>query len=120
MHAALRAVLAIAILAVLASRAIAEPCVKADPDRPCQQIKTPTFSLASVWSGPELDLNSQSWRDESDVADLTAKMAERRFRSPTWSRRSRTSRQRRAGGREAFARFRGGLGGFVAATLANS
>ena len=78
MHAALRAVLAIAILAVLASRAIAQPGVKADPDWPCQQIKTPTFSLASVWSGPELDLNSQSWRDESDIADLTAKMAERR------------------------------------------
>ena len=78
MHAALRAVLAIAILAVLTSRAIAQPGVKADPDWPCQQIKTPTFSLASVWSGPELDLNSQSWRDESDVADLTAKMAERR------------------------------------------
>src|SRR5208282_362979 len=78
MHAAFRAVLAIAILVVLASRAIAQPGVKADPDWPCQQIKTPTFSLASVWSGPELDLNSQSWRDESDIADLTAKMAERR------------------------------------------
>jgi hypothetical protein len=77
MHAALRAVLAIAILVVLASRAIAQPA-KADPDWPCQQIKTPTFSLASVWSGPQLDLNSESWRDESDVADLRAKMAERR------------------------------------------
>jgi|SRR5208282_253510 len=78
MHAAFRAVLAIAILVVLASRAIAQPGVKADPDWPCQQIKTPTFSLASVWSGPELDLNSESWRDESDIADLTAKMAQRR------------------------------------------
>ncbi len=78
MHAALRAVLAIAILVVLASRAIAQPGVKADPDWPCQQIKTPTLSLASVWSGPQLDLNSQSWRDESDIADLAAKMAQRR------------------------------------------
>jgi hypothetical protein len=77
MHTALRAVLAIAILVVLASRAIAQPA-KADPDWPCQQIKTPTFSLASVWAGPQLDLNSQRWRDESDVADLTAKMAQRR------------------------------------------
>jgi hypothetical protein len=76
MHAALRAVLAIAIL-VLAPRAIAQPA-KADPDWPCQQIKTPTFSLASVWAGPQLDLNSESWRDESDVAELKAKMAERR------------------------------------------
>jgi hypothetical protein len=77
MRAALRAVLAIAILLVLAPRAIAQPA-KADPDWPCQQIKTPTFSLASVWAGPQLDLNSQSWRDESDVADLEAKMAQRR------------------------------------------
>ena len=78
MHAALRAVVAIAILVVLASRAITQPGAKADPDWPCQQIKTPTFSLASVWAGPQLDLSSQSWRNESDVADLVAKMTERR------------------------------------------
>ncbi|MFZ0601942.1 MAG: hypothetical protein WAN05_11390, partial [Roseiarcus sp.] len=48
------------------------------PDWPCQQIKAPTFSLASVWAGPQLDLDSQSWRDQSDVADLEAKMAQRR------------------------------------------
>ena len=56
----------------------AQAGVKTDPDWPCQQIKTPTFSLASVWAGPKLDLNSQSWRNESDVADLAAKMAQRR------------------------------------------
>jgi len=78
MHAALRAVLAIAIVAALAPRAIAQSRAKADPDWPCQQIKTPTFSLASVWAGPALDLDSQSWRNESDVADLKAQMAERR------------------------------------------
>ena len=38
----------------------------------------PTFSLAAVWAGPALDLNSQSWRDDSDIADLTAKMTQRR------------------------------------------
>jgi hypothetical protein len=79
MHAALRAVLAIAIMAVFSSRAIAQSGAKADPDWPCHQIKTPTFSLAAVWSGPELDLNSQSWRDESDIADLAAKMTQRRI-----------------------------------------
>ena len=79
MHAALRAVLAIAIMAALASRAIAQSSAKADPDWPCHQIKAPTFSLAAVWSGPELDLNSQSWRDESDIADLAAKMTQRRI-----------------------------------------
>ena len=78
MHPAARAVLAIAILASLAPPAVAQLKGKTDPDWPCQQIKAPTFSLASVWAGPELDLNSQSWRNESDVADLEAQMAQRR------------------------------------------
>jgi hypothetical protein len=79
MHATLRAVFAIAIATALAPWAIAQPAAKADPDWPCQQIKTPTLSLASVWAGPQLDLSSQSWRNESDVADLAAKMAQRRI-----------------------------------------
>jgi hypothetical protein len=79
MHPALRAVLVTAIVAASAPPAIAQLGAKADPDWPCQQIKTPTFSLASVWAGPELDLKSQSWRDESNVADLEAKMAQRRI-----------------------------------------
>ena len=78
MHPAARAVLAIAITASLAPPAVAEFKGKTDPDWPCQQIKTPTFSLASVWAGPQLDLDSQSWRNESDVADLKAQMAQRR------------------------------------------
>ena len=79
MHAARRVVLVIAIMTASAARAIAQPGVKADPDWPCQQIKTPTLSLASVWAGPELDLNSQSWRNESDIADLATKMTQRRI-----------------------------------------
>jgi hypothetical protein len=79
MHVTVRAViLAIAIVAPLAPQALAQSRAKIDPDWPCQQIKTPTFSLASVWAGPPLDLSSQSWRDEGDVADLKAKMAQRR------------------------------------------
>ena len=96
MHAALRAVLAMAILVVLAPRAFAQPGVKADPDWPCQQIKTPTFSLASVWAGPQLDLSSQSWRDESDVADLMAKMAERRVPDRRRGAGDRATSRRRA------------------------
>src|SRR5271170_1869954 len=78
MHSALSAVLAMAIVVPLTLQAAAQPRAKADPDWPCQQIKTPIFSLASVWAGPELDLNSQTWRNESDVADLSAQMAQRR------------------------------------------
>ena len=78
MQAAIRAVLAIAIVAPLAPQALAQSRSKTDPDWPCQQIKAPTFSLASIWDGPPLDLGSQSWRDESEVAELKDKMAERR------------------------------------------
>jgi hypothetical protein len=78
MHPAARAVLAIAIVASLAPQAVAQYRGKTDPDWPCEQIKTPTFSLASIWAGPALDLSSQSWRSESDVADLEAQMAQRR------------------------------------------
>jgi hypothetical protein len=78
MHPAARAVLAIAIVASLAPQAVAQFKGKTDPDWPCQQIKTPTFSLASIWAGPQLDLDSQNWRNETDVADLEAQMAQRR------------------------------------------
>jgi len=77
MPAAIRGVFAMTVLTLLGSRALAQPA-KLDPDWPCQQIKTPTFSLASVWAGPQLDLDSEAWRNESDVADLKAKMAQRR------------------------------------------
>ncbi len=77
MHSPFRAVVAITLAGTMAGPAAAEP-PKVDPDWPCPQVKTPTFSLASVWAGPNLDLNSQSWRNESDVADLAAKMAQRR------------------------------------------
>ena len=78
MHPAARVVLTIATMVLLTPQAFAEYKGKIDPDWPCQQIKTPTFSLASVWAGPQLDLDSQSWNNESDVADLKAQMAQRR------------------------------------------
>jgi len=78
MHGSIRAGLAIAIVTLTGAWAVAQPAAKLDPDWPCQQIKTPTFSLAAIWAGPELDLNSQSWRNEPDVAELKAQMAQRR------------------------------------------
>jgi hypothetical protein len=78
MHSVARAVLAIAIVAPLAPQAVAQSRSKIDSDWPCQQIKTPTFSLATIWAGPPLDLDSQSWRNEADVANLEAQMAQRR------------------------------------------
>ena len=59
MHPAARAVLATATVVLLAPQAVAQFKGKSDPDWPCQQIKTPTFSLASVWAGPQLELDSE-------------------------------------------------------------
>ena len=78
MNIALGAVTVIAVLIASLSQAVAQGGARTDPDWPCRQIKAPTFSLAAVWSGPELDLTSQSWRAESDVADLAMKMMQRR------------------------------------------
>lgn len=49
-----------------------------DPDWPCQQIKVPNMSLASVWSGPPLDGLHDDWRQDPQVADLVQAMAQRR------------------------------------------
>ena len=77
MSAAFRIVAAIAFASVI-SPAIAGGPPNKDPDWPCQQLKVMDFPLASVWAGPELDLDSQAWRNESDVADLVAQMSQRR------------------------------------------
>jgi len=75
MHA--RAALAVAAI-IVSAQAFAQGRPKTDPDWPCHQVKTPTLSLASVWAGPDIDLNSEAWRDDPAVADLVAKMTERR------------------------------------------
>ncbi len=49
-----------------------------DPDWPCQQIKVPQLSLASVWSGPSLDAQQDDWREQAPVADLVHDIAQRR------------------------------------------
>ncbi len=77
MSPAFRIIAAIAFASVI-SPAIAGGPPNKDPDWPCQQLKVMDFPLASVWAGPELDLNAQAWRNESDVADLAAKMSQRR------------------------------------------
>ncbi len=66
------------LLLTASPQAFAQGRPIADPDWPCHQVKTPTFSLASVWSGPDVDLNSQAWRNDPDVVDLATKMSQRR------------------------------------------
>jgi hypothetical protein len=77
MLACARAVFA-GIFLIASPQGFAQGRPKADPDWPCQQVKTSTFSLASVWSGPDVDLNSQAWRNDPDVVDLATEMSQRR------------------------------------------
>ena len=48
------------------------------PDWPCQQLKVPQISLASVWSGPSLDGVDKARIDDPKLADLVAHLAARR------------------------------------------
>jgi hypothetical protein len=49
-----------------------------DPDWPCQQIKVPELSLASVWAGPPVDPQQIDWQHDQPVADLAHEIAQRR------------------------------------------
>jgi predicted nucleic acid-binding Zn-ribbon protein len=71
-----RVLLVAALLApVIASAA---PPTARDPDWPCQQIKVPELSIASIWSGPAADPRQIAWKDDPEVADLVQKLAPRR------------------------------------------
>ncbi len=50
----------------------------ADSDWPCEQIKVPELSLASVWAGPPVDPARSDWQDDPAVAALVQKLAPRR------------------------------------------
>ena len=77
MLACARAVVA-GVLLIASPQAFAQGRPKADPNWPCRQLETAAFSLASVWAGPDVDLNAQDWRDDPDVVDLATKMSQRR------------------------------------------
>lgn len=72
----IRHLLAAAGVLVAASVQAAPPV--RDPDWPCQQIKVPTMSAASVWTGPPLDAARDAWASDPDVADLARHLAQRR------------------------------------------
>ncbi|WP_119272370.1 hypothetical protein [Taklimakanibacter deserti] len=66
--------LALTFVAVLPATAHAA----ASDDWPCVQRKVSELSLASVWSGPPLDLDSGKWRRDPDIASLVERLAARR------------------------------------------
>jgi hypothetical protein len=48
------------------------------PDWPCQQLKVPEISIASVWAGPPLDPADTAKPADEKQADLVARLAARR------------------------------------------
>jgi len=54
------------------------PGQQSDIDWPCIQPKVPELSVASVWSGPDIDVASSQWRTDKDVAELASQLASRR------------------------------------------
>jgi len=57
------------------------PALAADPrypDWPCQQLKVPEISIASVWAGPPLDAADTAKPADEKEADLVARLAARR------------------------------------------
>jgi hypothetical protein len=67
---------AIAMLACLT-----EPAAALDPrypDWPCQQLKVPGISIASVWNGPSISDIDKSKPVDPEEADLVARLAARR------------------------------------------
>lgn len=47
-------------------------------DWPCKQVRVPEIALGGVWTGPSIDQERKSWRDDAEVADLVTRIAPRR------------------------------------------
>jgi hypothetical protein len=68
----------IVILALLTPLAGAAAQTPAQGDWPCKQVRVPDIAIGGVWSGPALDDESRKWRDDAAVADLVARIRQRR------------------------------------------
>ncbi len=47
-------------------------------DWPCKQVRVPEIALGGVWTGPSIEQERKSWREDAAVADLVARIAPRR------------------------------------------
>jgi hypothetical protein len=65
------------LLLSLASAAAQAPRGRDQGDWPCRQAKVGTIALASVWSGPPIEL-AQDWRSDAELAALVTRASERR------------------------------------------
>ena len=71
----------LALYAVAAVFAATRPAMALDPrypDWPCQQLKVPEISVASVWTGDSIDHVDKSQFDSPSMTDLVTRLAARR------------------------------------------
>jgi hypothetical protein len=47
-------------------------------DWPCRQVKVPSLSAASVWTGPPIEEAVKKWRDDAAVSDLVIRISVRK------------------------------------------
>jgi len=69
------------LLAAAAVGALTSSANAADPrypDWPCVQAKVPEVSVAAVWEGPPIDQVGETWKDDTKVRELVARLAARR------------------------------------------
>ena len=69
---------AIAVAIELASRGMALAADPRFPDWPCNQVKVPEISVATVWAGPPIDDVGSAWEDDATIKELVARLAARR------------------------------------------
>ncbi len=68
----------IVILALLTHAGGAAAQTPAQSDWPCKQVRVPDIAIGGVWSGPAIEAERQSWRDDASVTDLVSRIRQRR------------------------------------------
>lgn len=74
----LSAVAVIAALALLTGDAASAQNSRDQGDWPCRQVRVPSLSMASIWTGPPNDAAANAWRDDPETFDLVARLSVRR------------------------------------------
>ena len=68
-------------VAVAMAASVTQPAFALDPrypDWPCQQLKVPEISIASVWTGPSIEAADKEKSADPKEAELVARLAARR------------------------------------------
>jgi hypothetical protein len=71
-------VLVVAATAAVAAWSAANAADARYPDWPCAQAKVPELSVAAMWAGPPIDAVGETWKNDTKVKELVARLAVRR------------------------------------------